>query len=157
MINHLTKFLICYRLVLKPCQKNLLSVNVAGFQSKCYKFYIPKCGLNNSHNRELILYLLKVKQVSREPEDDCQLLSHSSTDVPAEGPARKNMVNVVLLFATAVLYGSSVGGAIEILGSFVLKEPLSWNATQVTFCPSLYLCIKYFICDIDACKTTGLL
>uniref|UniRef100_A0A096LUZ3 Solute carrier family 46 member 2 n=1 Tax=Poecilia formosa TaxID=48698 RepID=A0A096LUZ3_POEFO len=44
-----------------------------------------------------------------------------------------NMVNVVLLFAAAFLYDFAVGGAIEVLGSFVLKSPLSWTATQVGY------------------------
>ncbi|KAM7369200.1 hypothetical protein PAMP_013492 [Pampus punctatissimus] len=79
------------------------------------------------------IILLQVKQVSRETEDNGHLLSHASDDIPVEGNVGKNMVNVVLLFAAAILYGSSVGGAIEILGSFVLKEPLSWNATQVGY------------------------
>ncbi|KAM6975408.1 solute carrier family 46 member 2 [Tautogolabrus adspersus] len=42
-------------------------------------------------------------------------------------------VNVALLFGAAVLYLSAVGGAIEILGIFVLKEPLNWTATQVGY------------------------
>eukprot|EP00064_Thunnus_orientalis_P008034 superscaffoldBa00000930_g8056 len=83
--------------------------------------------------RELILYLLKVKQVSREAEDNCHLLSQASSNVPAEAPVVKNMVNVVLLLVAAILYGTSVGGAVEVLGSFVMKEPLSWNAMQVGY------------------------
>ncbi len=49
-------------------------------------------------------------------------------------PAAINTMNVLLLFAAAMLYDSAVGGAIEILGIFVMKEPLSWSATQVTLC-----------------------
>uniref|UniRef100_A0A8C9X734 Solute carrier family 46 member 2 n=1 Tax=Sander lucioperca TaxID=283035 RepID=A0A8C9X734_SANLU len=52
---------------------------------------------------------------------------------PAEAPLGKDMVNVVLLFAAAMLYNSAVGGAIDILGSFVVKEPLNWSATQVGY------------------------
>lgn len=74
-----------------------------------------------------------MKQVSQEPEESCHLLSVASRDVPAEAPAGMNKVNVALLFAAGVLYGSAVGGAVEILGVFVLKEPLNWSATQVTF------------------------
>nr|XP_046230648.1 thymic stromal cotransporter homolog [Scatophagus argus] len=80
------------------------------------------------------IFLLQVKQVpSREPEEEPHILSKASSNVPAEAPARINMVNVVLLFVAAMLYGSAVGGAIEILGIFVLKEPLNWSATQVGY------------------------
>ncbi|TDH01899.1 hypothetical protein EPR50_G00167500 [Perca flavescens] len=80
------------------------------------------------------IFLLKVKQVpNTEPEDNCHLIPPASSEAPAEAPLGKNMVNVVLLFAAAILYNSAVGGAIEILGSFVLKEPLNWSATQVGY------------------------
>ncbi|XP_034752669.1 thymic stromal cotransporter homolog [Etheostoma cragini] len=80
------------------------------------------------------VYLLQVKQVTNtEPEDNCHLLPPTYSEAPAEAPLGKNMVNVVLLFAAAVLYELAVGGAIEILGSFVLKEPLNWGATQVGY------------------------
>lgn len=81
-----------------------------------------------------------MKQVSnKEPEDDGHLLSHASVDAPAadapavDAPAGKNMVNIVLLFAAAMLYNFAVGGAVEILGVFVMKAPLSWNTTQVGY------------------------
>ncbi|XP_078128043.1 solute carrier family 46 member 2 [Sander vitreus] len=79
-------------------------------------------------------FLLQVKQVpNTEPEDNCHLIPPAYSEAPAEAPLGKNMVNVVLLFAAAMLYNSAVGGAIEILGSFVLKEPLNWSATQVGY------------------------
>ncbi|XP_077354748.1 solute carrier family 46 member 2 [Festucalex cinctus] len=77
--------------------------------------------------------LLQVKQVSSEPEESSTLLPHSSNSVPAERSTRMNMVNVALLFSAAILYGSSVGGAVEILGIFVIKQPLHWNAAQVGY------------------------
>ncbi|XP_019729612.1 thymic stromal cotransporter homolog [Hippocampus comes] len=77
--------------------------------------------------------LLQVKQVSSEPEERSPLLLDSSAGVPAETSKRKNTVNVVLLFSAAILYGSSVSGAMEILGVFVMKEPLNWNAAQVGY------------------------
>ncbi|KAK5900657.1 hypothetical protein CgunFtcFv8_025600 [Champsocephalus gunnari] len=74
--------------------------------------------------------LLQVKPVPiPEPEDACDLLPR----VPVEAPVGRNMVNVALLFVAAMLYVSAVGGGIEILGPFVLKEPLSWSATQVGY------------------------
>lgn len=80
------------------------------------------------------IVLLQVKPVSNnEPEDNCHLLSHDSSEVPVEAPAGRSMLNVALLFAAAMLYTSAVGGAVEILGIFVLKEPLSWNAAQVGY------------------------
>lgn len=75
-----------------------------------------------------------MKQIPKqEAEDSCNTLSHAPSDTPVEAPASINVVNVVLLFAAAMLYDFAVGGAINILSVFVLKEPLSWNATQVTF------------------------
>uniref|UniRef100_A0A3Q0T907 Solute carrier family 46 member 2 n=1 Tax=Amphilophus citrinellus TaxID=61819 RepID=A0A3Q0T907_AMPCI len=42
-------------------------------------------------------------------------------------------VNVALLFVAAILYDFAVGGAVEVLGAFVLKAPLSWDATLVGY------------------------
>lgn len=96
-------------------------------------------------------FSLKVKQVSnKEPEEKHHLLSHTSDNVPApvdNAPAGKNKVNVVLLFLAAILYDFAVGGAVEILGSFVMKAPLSWTATQVTFF-SLDMCVCVFYLNI---------
>ncbi|KAF3848877.1 hypothetical protein F7725_015374 [Dissostichus mawsoni] len=73
--------------------------------------------------------LLQVKPVPiPEPEDACDLLPQAPRGVPVEAPAGRNMVNVALLFVAAML-----GGGVEILGPFVLKEPLSWSATQVGY------------------------
>ncbi|XP_032395550.1 thymic stromal cotransporter homolog [Etheostoma spectabile] len=80
------------------------------------------------------VFLLQVKEVTNtEPEDNCHLLPPAYSEAPAQAPLGKNLVNVVLLFAAAILYDFAVGGAIEILGSFVLKEPLNWSATQVGY------------------------
>ncbi|XP_040914651.1 thymic stromal cotransporter homolog [Toxotes jaculatrix] len=81
------------------------------------------------------IFLLQVKQVSdKDPDESCHLLSHTSDTAPVtEAPAGINKVNVVLLFAAAILYNFAVGGAVEILGVFVMKEPLSWSATQVGY------------------------
>lgn len=93
------------------------------------------------HLAELIyhacLSLLKVKGVSNgEPKEDRHLLLHASTNAPVvEAPVEINRVNVALLFVAAILYDFAVGGAIEVLGAFVLKAPLSWNATLVSFLP----------------------
>lgn len=82
-----------------------------------------------------------MKDVSkREEEESCGLIPPPAhVDVPI----KKNITNVALLFAAAVLYSSAVGGAVEILGSFVLKEPLSWNAKQVTCCPLCLWIVVY--------------
>uniref|UniRef100_A0A3Q0T6Y0 Solute carrier family 46 member 2 n=1 Tax=Amphilophus citrinellus TaxID=61819 RepID=A0A3Q0T6Y0_AMPCI len=79
--------------------------------------------------------LLKVKGVSnREPEEKHHLLSHASTNTPVvEAPIGINKVNVALLFVAAILYDFAVGGAVEVLGAFVLKAPLSWDATLVGY------------------------
>ncbi|CAK6954705.1 thymic stromal cotransporter homolog [Scomber scombrus] len=77
--------------------------------------------------------LLKVKDVSKEPDEDGHILSPTNGNVATQAPAGKNMVNMVLLFAAAIMYTSAVGGAMEVLGSFVLKAPLNWNAKQVGY------------------------
>ncbi|MBN3326334.1 TSCOT protein, partial [Atractosteus spatula] len=41
--------------------------------------------------------------------------------------------NIVLLFVSALLYDVSVGGAMEILISFVMKAPLEWGAKEVGY------------------------
>ncbi|XP_038590682.1 thymic stromal cotransporter homolog [Micropterus salmoides] len=80
------------------------------------------------------IVMLQVKQVpNREPEENRHLLYHTSRNDAVEVPAGINLLNVALLFAAAVLYDVAVGGAIEILGVFVLKQPLSWSATQVGY------------------------
>ncbi|XP_023117836.1 thymic stromal cotransporter homolog [Amphiprion ocellaris] len=81
------------------------------------------------------IFLLQVKQVrSEEPEGNSHLLTSSSdSSSVVEPPPKINKVNVVLLFVAAFLYDFAVGGAVEILGAFVLKAPLSWTATQVGY------------------------
>ncbi|XP_034402822.1 thymic stromal cotransporter homolog [Cyclopterus lumpus] len=97
-------------------------------------------------------FLLQVKpECHQETEDTSRLLPDTSgkvlSEVPSEvpskvpsevlsevsAPAKKNRVNVILLVATAILYGSAVSGAVEIMEVFVLKEPLNWSATQVGY------------------------
>ncbi|KAK1800585.1 hypothetical protein P4O66_005794 [Electrophorus voltai] len=45
----------------------------------------------------------------------------------------RDMTNIVLLFASGILYDVAVGGGIEILSIYVLKEPLHWSATEVGY------------------------
>lgn len=80
------------------------------------------------------IFLLQVKQIpSEEPENSHLLSSSSESSSDAEPPPKINKVNVVLLFVAAFLYDFAVGGAVEILGAFVLKAPLSWTAAQVGY------------------------
>uniref|UniRef100_H3D6R2 Solute carrier family 46 member 2 n=1 Tax=Tetraodon nigroviridis TaxID=99883 RepID=H3D6R2_TETNG len=44
-----------------------------------------------------------------------------------------NKVNVLLLLLAAMFYDAAVSGAVDILGVFVVKEPLSWSAAQVGY------------------------
>ncbi|XP_029940065.1 thymic stromal cotransporter homolog [Salarias fasciatus] len=86
----------------------------------------------------LAVFLLQVKQVtgggSGGPEEEGHLLSGSSNEAPVvEAAAGIDKVNVALLFVAAFLYDFAVGGAVSMLVAFVLKEPLSWNATQVGY------------------------
>lgn len=74
-----------------------------------------------------------MKEVSKEPEEESHLLSTTNGNVAIQPPAGKNMVNKILLFVAAIMYTAAVGGAMEVLSSYVLKAPLSWNAKQVTF------------------------
>ncbi|XP_008422090.1 thymic stromal cotransporter homolog [Poecilia reticulata] len=79
--------------------------------------------------------LLKVKRgTSEDSEESYHLLSHAARYTRLVGCcAGINVVNVALLFAAAFLYDFAVGGAVEVLGSFVLKSPLSWTAAQVGY------------------------
>lgn len=84
------------------------------------------------------------KEPGEQRGEECHLLSDSSEDIHAEAPTeaptealteaptRINWVNMMLLFVAAVLYDSAVVGAVDLLGVFVMKEPLSWSATQVS-------------------------
>lgn len=76
--------------------------------------------------------LLQVTDVSnsQEEEESYGLIPPSDQ---SEVPIQRNLINVALLFTAAILYSSAVGGAINVLGAFVLKEPLSWNAKQVGY------------------------
>lgn len=65
------------------------------------------------------------------PEEGHSLLYPCSPDA-AEAPARINKANVLLLLLAAMCYDAAVAGAVEILSVFVVKEPLSWTAAQVT-------------------------
>uniref|UniRef100_A0A3Q0T3A5 Solute carrier family 46 member 2 n=1 Tax=Amphilophus citrinellus TaxID=61819 RepID=A0A3Q0T3A5_AMPCI len=81
-----------------------------------------------------LLHSIFLLQVSVEPEEKHHLLSHASTNTPVvEAPIGINKVNVALLFVAAILYDFAVGGAVEVLGAFVLKAPLSWDATLVGY------------------------
>ncbi|XP_076019781.1 solute carrier family 46 member 2 [Genypterus blacodes] len=84
----------------------------------------------------VLLQVKEVGKVSEEPEGDT-LVSHISDELPLVpddvAPPKWNIVNLVLLFTAAILYDVAVGGAMEILVSFVMKEPLNWDATQVGY------------------------
>ncbi|XP_061071908.1 solute carrier family 46 member 2 [Conger conger] len=45
----------------------------------------------------------------------------------------RDIINIALLFAGAILYDVAVAGAMEILISFVKKEPLNWDATRIGY------------------------
>uniref|UniRef100_A0A8C7ZDR5 Solute carrier family 46 member 2 n=1 Tax=Oryzias sinensis TaxID=183150 RepID=A0A8C7ZDR5_9TELE len=82
----------------------------------------------------LAVFVLQVKHVSPEEPEENRLLSPTSHNAPViEGPAKIDRFNVALLFVAAFLYDFAVGGAISLLGSFVLKAPLSWTAAQVGY------------------------
>ncbi|XP_028826883.1 thymic stromal cotransporter homolog [Denticeps clupeoides] len=45
----------------------------------------------------------------------------------------RDTANIALLFCGAILYDVAVGGGVEILVSFVMKEPLNWSATLIGY------------------------
>ncbi|XP_028972834.1 thymic stromal cotransporter homolog [Esox lucius] len=49
------------------------------------------------------------------------------------GQNSRNILNIILLFASGILYDVAVGGGMEILVTFEMKEPLNWSATQVGY------------------------
>ncbi|KAM6987053.1 solute carrier family 46 member 2 [Aplochiton taeniatus] len=77
-----------------------------------------------------LLYSVFVLKVSvKQPDRD-----ESSAPLIEDSQASHcNVVNLALLFAGGILYDVAVGGAMEILVSFQMKEPLNWNATQVGY------------------------
>lgn len=77
-----------------------------------------------------LFYLVK-KVPTEVAAEECCLLSASRHDAP-DFPAKINKVNVALLLLAAISYDTAVCGAVTILGVFVVKEPLSWTAAQVT-------------------------
>ncbi|KAJ8347183.1 hypothetical protein SKAU_G00285840 [Synaphobranchus kaupii] len=60
---------------------------------------------------------------SLDQQDEIGILNHRYRDI----------INIALLFASAILYDIAVGGGMEILMSFVMKEPLNWNAIYVGY------------------------
>uniref|UniRef100_H3D6R0 Solute carrier family 46 member 2 n=1 Tax=Tetraodon nigroviridis TaxID=99883 RepID=H3D6R0_TETNG len=79
--------------------------------------------------RILDLFDVVKKSPTEVPEEGSRLLPPTSHDAPA----RSNKVNVLLLLLAAMFYDAAVSGAVDILGVFVVKEPLSWSAAQVGY------------------------
>ncbi|XP_072309961.1 solute carrier family 46 member 2 [Eucyclogobius newberryi] len=76
--------------------------------------------------------LLQVKDVSS-GEEEAESYSLIPPSAHSNAPSQRNLPNIALLFTAAVLYSTAVGGAINVLGTFVLREPLSWDAKQVGY------------------------
>ncbi|XP_026075071.1 thymic stromal cotransporter homolog isoform X2 [Carassius auratus] len=45
----------------------------------------------------------------------------------------RDKINIALLFVSGILYDIAVAGGMEMLGAYVLKDPLSWGATEVGY------------------------
>lgn len=45
----------------------------------------------------------------------------------------RDKINIALLFVGGILYDISVAGGMEMLGAYVLKDPLNWGATEVGY------------------------
>lgn len=52
---------------------------------------------------------------------------------PSPGKAETPKTVIALLFVGAVMYDLAVTGAVDVMGLFVLREPLSWNQVQVGY------------------------
>ncbi|KAG9354067.1 hypothetical protein JZ751_012191 [Albula glossodonta] len=75
-----------------------------------------------------VVFVLKINygrnpRSNQEGPEDFGILNQHSRDI----------ANIVLLFASAILYDIAVAGGMEILMSFVMKEPLNWDATFVGY------------------------
>lgn len=73
------------------------------------------------------MFMLQIERVSvsgpvRETENQGLISQNSGS-----------LVNIVLLFAGGILYDVAVGGGMEMLVSYEMKEPLNWNATLVGY------------------------
>lgn len=90
------------------------------------------------------IFVLKVPETGRTPAilPHGQTVNSCSTGVSDNAPTVTDgsstsgtfdLISVVLLFAGAILYDVSVSGAMDILPSFVIKEPLSWGAEQIGY------------------------
>lgn len=75
-----------------------------------------------------LLYALCILQVhARTPSTDSDERSESV------GILNMDTTSTALLFVAGILYDVAVTGGVEILGVYVLVEPLSWTATQVGY------------------------
>ncbi|KAL1267022.1 hypothetical protein QQF64_002697 [Cirrhinus molitorella] len=45
----------------------------------------------------------------------------------------RDKINIALLFVSGILYDIAVAGGMEMLGAYVLKDPLNWGATEVGY------------------------
>ncbi|XP_051539291.1 thymic stromal cotransporter homolog [Myxocyprinus asiaticus] len=45
----------------------------------------------------------------------------------------RDLMNIILLFGSGILYDIAVAGGIEMLAAYVLKDPLNWGATEVGY------------------------
>ncbi|XP_068190831.1 solute carrier family 46 member 2-like [Antennarius striatus] len=77
--------------------------------------------------------LLQVKVINQDSNDECQALSNAPSEGTTEAPLEINKVNVALLIAAAMLYVSGHDGAVDMLPTFTMKDPLNWNATQLGY------------------------
>ncbi|XP_046902607.1 thymic stromal cotransporter homolog [Hypomesus transpacificus] len=83
-------------------------------------FFYLVCLLHST----FLLHINRAQVTGPESDNENQgLISHNS----------RSLVNIALLFAGGILYDVAVGGGMEILVSFEMKEPLNWNATQVGY------------------------
>uniref|UniRef100_A0A4W5KND6 Solute carrier family 46 member 2 n=1 Tax=Hucho hucho TaxID=62062 RepID=A0A4W5KND6_9TELE len=57
----------------------------------------------------------------------------NETDGIIDTQYSRKIGNILLLFTGGILYDVAVGGGLEILVTFEMKEPLNWTATQVGY------------------------
>ncbi|XP_059395256.1 thymic stromal cotransporter homolog [Carassius carassius] len=59
----------------------------------------------------------------QEREESVGIINHEARD----------KINIALLFVSGILYDIAVAGGMEMLAAYVLKDPLSWGATEVGY------------------------
>ncbi|KAL0963199.1 hypothetical protein UPYG_G00351050 [Umbra pygmaea] len=80
-----------------------------------------------------LICLLYTTFIFHMPQTAPSMQERNESDGIISGRYSRNLLNIILMFASGILYDMAVGGGMEILVTFEMKEPLNWNATQVGY------------------------